>query len=181
VFEFTSAALGAQSGVGGGGRYDGLVQDLGGPPTPGMGWAAGVERILLAGAATAAALSPVELFVALGEEPRRAGRDGEEDLKTGPPSGGPGAGAWSEAGASGRRRAAFELLCAARSAGVIAEMELAGRSLKGQLTHANALGARYVAIVDGGETVLRDMQDGGQERMATDAVVHAVLRRLRDL
>ncbi len=50
VFEFTSDALGAQSGVGGGGRYDGLVEALGGPPTPGIGWAAGIERILLAGA-----------------------------------------------------------------------------------------------------------------------------------
>ena len=49
IFEFTSDALGAQCGVGGGGRYDGLVEQLGGPPTPGMGWAAGVERILLAG------------------------------------------------------------------------------------------------------------------------------------
>ena len=48
VFEFESADLGAQSGVGGGGRYDGLVEQLGGPPTPGVGWAAGVERILLA-------------------------------------------------------------------------------------------------------------------------------------
>ena len=48
VFEFTSDALGAQSGVGGGGRYDGLVEQLGGPPTPGIGWAAGIERILLA-------------------------------------------------------------------------------------------------------------------------------------
>ncbi|HSD79268.1 MAG TPA: histidine--tRNA ligase, partial [Solirubrobacteraceae bacterium] len=48
VFEFTSDALGAQSGVGGGGRYDGLVEQLGGPRTPGMGWAAGIERILLA-------------------------------------------------------------------------------------------------------------------------------------
>src|SRR3712207_7826490 len=46
VFEFTSDALGAQSGVGGGGRYDGLVEQLGGPATPGMGWAAGGERIL---------------------------------------------------------------------------------------------------------------------------------------
>jgi hypothetical protein len=60
-------------------------------------------------------------------------------------------------------------------------MELGGRSLKGQLTHANALGARYVAIVDGAEAVLRDMQGGGQERIATDAIVHAVLRGLRDL
>ena len=48
VFEFTSDALGAQSGVGGGGRYDGLIEQIGGPPTPGMGWAAGVERMLLA-------------------------------------------------------------------------------------------------------------------------------------
>ena len=48
VVEFTSDALGAQSGVGGGGRYDGLVEQLGGPPTPGVGWAAGIERILLA-------------------------------------------------------------------------------------------------------------------------------------
>lgn len=48
VFEFESADLGAQSGVGGGGRYDGLVEKLGGPPTPGIGWAAGVERIVLA-------------------------------------------------------------------------------------------------------------------------------------
>ena len=48
IFEFTSDALGAQSGVGGGGRYDGLVEQLGGAATPGMGWAAGVERMLLA-------------------------------------------------------------------------------------------------------------------------------------
>jgi histidyl-tRNA synthetase len=48
VFEFESPRLGAQSALGGGGRYDLLVEELGGPPTPGIGWAAGVERILLA-------------------------------------------------------------------------------------------------------------------------------------
>jgi histidyl-tRNA synthetase len=48
VFEFTSDRLGAQSAVGGGGRYDGLVEALGGPPTPGIGFGAGVERITLA-------------------------------------------------------------------------------------------------------------------------------------
>ncbi|MGI8945830.1 MAG: histidine--tRNA ligase [Thermoleophilaceae bacterium] len=48
VFEFESDRLGAQSGVGGGGRYDGLVEELGGPATAGVGWAAGIERILLA-------------------------------------------------------------------------------------------------------------------------------------
>src|SRR6185436_2128754 len=55
VFEFTSDALGAQSGVGGGGRYDGLIEQLGGPATAGIGWAAGVERIRL----TASAPVPV--------------------------------------------------------------------------------------------------------------------------
>jgi len=63
VFEFTSDALGAQSGVAGGGRYDGLVEMLGGPPTPGCGFAAGVERMLLAAADTPAAPPPVDLFV----------------------------------------------------------------------------------------------------------------------
>jgi histidyl-tRNA synthetase len=48
VFEFTCERLGSQSGIGGGGRYDGLVEQLGGPPTAGVGWAAGIERILLA-------------------------------------------------------------------------------------------------------------------------------------
>jgi histidyl-tRNA synthetase len=149
VFEFTSDALGAQSGVGGGGRYDGLVEQLGGPPTPGVGWAAGVERILLAGEREHVVTGPVDVFVAL---------DG-----------------------AAARRVAFDLLQDARSAGLRAQMELAGRSLKGQLGHADALGARYVAIVEDGETVLKDMQEGGQERIATDAVVHAVLRGLRTL
>jgi histidyl-tRNA synthetase len=48
VFEFESPRLGAQSALGGGGRYDLLVEELGGPPTPGVGWAAGLERVLLA-------------------------------------------------------------------------------------------------------------------------------------
>jgi histidyl-tRNA synthetase len=166
VFEFTSDALGAQSGVGGGGRYDGLIELLGGPASPGIGWAAGIERMLLAsgspgdaldsqrsrepGAASPAA--PVELFLAR-----------------------------AEASSSADRRTAFALLCAARSAGLRAQMELAGRSLKGQLSHADALGARYVAIVSERQASLRDMQEGRQEEIAADAVVHAVLRGLRTL
>ena len=58
VFEFSSDALGAQSQLGGGGRYDGLVEQLGGPATPGVGFAAGVERILLAGQLEAEPASP---------------------------------------------------------------------------------------------------------------------------
>ena len=63
VFEFTSDALGAQSGVGGGGRYDGLMEEIGGPPTPGMGWAAGVERMLLTASAIAPADPALDLYV----------------------------------------------------------------------------------------------------------------------
>jgi histidyl-tRNA synthetase len=163
VFEFTSDALGAQSGVAGGGRYDRLVQRLGGPATPGIGWAAGIERILLAGERSElegeaskggghpGAPAPVELFVA------------REDQ------------------GSDVRRAAFALVSEARSAGLTAQVDLGGRSLKGQLGHADALGARFVAIVGERQTVLRDMQTGGQRQLAPDAVVHAVLRGLHDL
>jgi histidyl-tRNA synthetase len=157
VFEFTSQALGAQSGVGGGGRYDRLVEQLGGPPTPGMGWAAGIERILLAGEPSEVGQPPVatalELFVAR-----------------------------EEAGAQTATRA-FTLVEEARSAGLTAQMDLGRRSLKGQLGAAGSLGARYVAIVggDGSLATLRDMQGGGQREIATDAIVHAVLRGHHEL
>ncbi len=72
VFEFTSEALGAQSGVGGGGRYDRLVELIGGPATPGVGWAAGVERILLAGGETPVSEPVVDLYVAPIDPARRA-------------------------------------------------------------------------------------------------------------
>jgi histidyl-tRNA synthetase len=72
VFEFTSDALGAQSGVGGGGRYDGLVEQLGGPPTPGIGWAAGVERILMASQPEGARAPSTQVFVVVPKEERRA-------------------------------------------------------------------------------------------------------------
>jgi histidyl-tRNA synthetase len=71
VFEMTSDALGAQSGVGGGGRYDGLAEHLGGPHLPGCGWAAGVERMLLAGGAAPAAEPPVDVYVGFRDEGRR--------------------------------------------------------------------------------------------------------------
>ncbi len=84
LFEYTSDALGAQSGVGGGGRYDGLIEQLGGQPTPGAGWAAGVERILLAGAEQPIATDSVDLYVvALGEVPDLAFELTREARRTG--------------------------------------------------------------------------------------------------
>ena len=89
VFEIHSTELGAQSALGGGGRYDGLVEEVGGPPTPGMGWAAGIERILMAAATPPHAAPPVDLLVAapvgpaqfgLAAAARRAGLQAQIDL-----------------------------------------------------------------------------------------------------
>ncbi len=92
VFEFSSDALGAQSGVGGGGRYDGLMEIIGGPPTPGMGWAAGIERILLSSPSVPVAPPPLDLYVAytgpehggaafrLAADARRAGHSARLEL-----------------------------------------------------------------------------------------------------
>ena len=146
LFEFTSDALGAQSGVGGGGRYDRLVEQLGGPRTPGCGWAAGIERILIAGGQQLVASDPVDLFVAL------AHRD------------------------SASATVAFELAREARRAGLAAQLDLAGRSLKGQLKHADRLRSRYVAIVnDRGQVSFKDMSSGQQE-LPIGAVIPAILR-----
>jgi histidyl-tRNA synthetase len=88
LFEFTSDALGAQSGVGGGGRYDGLAELLGLTPAPGMGWAAGIERMLLAGEHHPEPEPVVDLYVAgsdvpafdLASEARRAGLNAQQEL-----------------------------------------------------------------------------------------------------
>jgi histidyl-tRNA synthetase len=141
LFEFTSDALGAQSGVGGGGRYDGLVAQLGGPPTPGIGWAAGVERILLAAGRQPSPPVPVDLFVAY-----------ETD-----------------------RLHAFQTMLDARRNGLRAQMELTGRSLKGQLKHADRLGARFVAVVGTDGVQLRDPRSGTQKPVDSDTLI-ALLR-----
>ncbi len=144
VFEFTSDALGAQSGVAGGGRYDGLVELLGGPPTPGCGFAAGIERILLASEGLPVAPPPVDLYVGFDRDAQRA--------------------------------AAFAIVEEARRARLNAQVELAGRSRKGQLKHADRLGARYVAIVRDDGTELRDTLSGEQHDVDVTAVVAQILR-----
>jgi histidyl-tRNA synthetase len=151
LWEFTSEALGAQSAVSGGGRYDGLIEQLGGSPTPGVGWAAGVERMLLAAGEQPVAPPVVHLFVAIA------------------PNGQPGS-----------RRVAFRLANQARRAGLSAQLELAGRGLKGQLKHADRLGARYVAIIDDPMRIsLRDMEAGDQTELEPAAVIPSILRGSR--
>jgi histidyl-tRNA synthetase len=142
VCEFTSSDLGAQSGVAGGGRYDGLIEQIGGPPTPGMGWAAGIERILLAGTIARPAPAPLDLFVAYAKPELRA--------------------------------AAFRLAADARRAGHAARLELAGRSLKGQLKQADRAGARYVAILGDEGASLKDMETGEQQPVETGTIMHHI-------
>ena len=130
IFSFVCDALGAQSEIGGGGRYDGLIEQLGGPATPAVGWAAGIERILLA----------------LDEEEEPAGRD-----------------AFVAIADDGQRQRAMALATELRHAGLSAELDLAGRSLKGQLKHADRIGARRVLILEAdGTAQLRDMETGEQ-------------------
>ncbi len=143
VFEIESSELGAQAALGGGGRYDGLVEQIGGPPTPGMGWAAGIERILLAGGSPPHAAPPVDLLVAGPVGPLQ-----------------------------------FRIVAEARRAGLGAQLDLAGRSLKGVLKQANRIDARYVAWMDDdGQAQLKDMQSGEQVAVPDpDAIVRDVLR-----
>jgi histidyl-tRNA synthetase len=131
VFEFECPALGAQSGVGGGGRYDGLIEQLGGPATPAAGWALGLERVALA----------------LGEEGSTPGADVfvvAED---------------------GDRERALALVTELRRSGLAAQLDLAGRAVKGQMKQADRVAARYALILgaDAGKATLRDM-DSGAER-----------------
>ena len=144
VFEFTSDRLGAQSGVGGGGRYDRLIELIGGPPTPGVGWGSGLERILMAGTPPPVAARPVDLFVAYAREPCR--------------------------------EAAFRLATEARRAGLAAQVELAGRGLKGQMKHAGRIGARWVAILGDEGASLKDMDSGEQREVGVSGVIPAVER-----
>jgi histidyl-tRNA synthetase len=130
IFSFVCDQLGAQSEVGGGGRYDGLIEQLGGPATPAVGWATGIERILLA----------------LGEADEPLGRD-----------------AFLAVADPGQRLRALALAGELRHAGLSVEIDLAGRSLKGQLKHADRIGARRVLILEAdGSAQLRDMTSGEQ-------------------
>jgi histidyl-tRNA synthetase len=136
TFEFSCDRLGAQSGVGGGGRYDGLVERIGGPPTPGVGFGSGLERITFAMGERDYAAAGLDAYIVCFDEARR---DDAFVL------------------AEGLRR---ELLLAA-------DLDLAGRSPKGQLRHAARLRATAAVMVgldelDSDQVRVR-LLDGGEE------------------
>jgi histidyl-tRNA synthetase len=141
VFEFTCDRLGAQSGIGGGGRYDGLIEQLGGSPTPGSGWAVGVERIILA----------------LGEP--EAERSSDVFV----------------AAADGQRERALTIVTELRRTGLRAELDLAGRGMKGQMKQADRVGARHAVILDkDGAATLRDMRTGDQREVDPSRVAEEI-------
>jgi histidyl-tRNA synthetase len=138
TFEFVSEDLGAQDAIGGGGRYDGLVELLGGKPTPSVGFGSGIERlILVADKNNFSFTEPPKLriyFVALNEEAKSKSLLLANDL---------------------------------RKKGVACETDLLSRSMKAQMREANKLGADYVYIIGdeemkSGKGVLKKMSDGAQ-------------------
>jgi histidyl-tRNA synthetase len=137
TFQYEGPEEGAQSTLCGGGRYDGLVEEIGGPPTPGIGFGTGIERLVLAleHEDISAEAEPVEIFVAFEDE--------------------------------GRRAEMLPLIARIRSEGRSCDTDYAGRSLKGQLSYASRIGAPTVVIVqsDGFTVRRRGEQDRKAERL----------------
>mgnify|MGYP004454770945 FL=1 len=150
AFEIKYPPLGAQSAVAGGGRYDGLIEEMGGNPTPAVGFATGLERLLLA--LESQNLLPeknrsVDAYVvALGEAAQAEG---------------------------------FKLLNSLRQQGLSAAMDFAGRSMKAQMKQANKLGAKYSVILGEDEiaecvVMLRSMEDSSQAKVPMNQVAEKI-------
>lgn len=144
AFEFVTDYIGSQSTVCGGGRYDGLVEQLGGPSTPGIGFALGKERLLLLMETVGATFPEPDTldlyFLALGEAPKEIGAKIVKDL---------------------------------REEGFACEIDSLDRSMKAQLKFANKLGSKYVAILGENELenntiTLKNMSDSTQNTIGLD-------------
>ncbi|MFE9254885.1 histidine--tRNA ligase [Streptomyces sp. NPDC006879] len=154
TFEFVHDGLGSQSAVGGGGRYDGLSEMIGGPALPSVGWALGVDRTVLALEAEGITLdipSTTAVFaVPLGEEAKRV---------------------------------LFAVVTRLRRSGVAADLSYGSKGLKAAMKAANRSQARF-ALVAGerdlaeGLLQLKDMESGEQEPIALDSVVETLTSRL---
>jgi histidyl-tRNA synthetase len=159
VFEFRSDALGAQSGIGGGGRYDRLIEQIGGGPTPGAGWATGLERIAQALAASGRELTAPVMA---------AGRLDFLFAVTEPAA----------------RVRVFRAVSELREEGVGASMDLGGRSLKGQMKLAGRLDVPWVVIVGPEEwsreaAILRDMSAHSQQEVPLTRLRRELVDRAR--
>ena len=142
AFEFTAGGLGAQNAIGGGGRYDYLAEEIGGAPTPGIGFALGMDRIMIAleaQAVTVPTASPVDVYLTV---------LGDAAMPT-----------------------ALRLAQDLRENGVKTDIEYKGRGLRAQMKTANKLNARYVVMIGEDEinnqaATVRNMGTGDQESIA---------------
>ncbi|MBA7653311.1 Histidine--tRNA ligase [subsurface metagenome] len=147
AFEIISRGLGAQNAIGGGGRYDDLVEELGGKQTPAVGFAAGIERMIIAIDQQKIEWPPkkeLDIFVAKVNEKNK--------------------------------EKAFRLLQKIRNTGLSADMDYSGGSLKSQMRIANKIGARYTVIVGEEElskdmVILRNMQTKEQKEVQIDNLI----------
>ncbi|MEV0442870.1 histidine--tRNA ligase [Streptomyces spectabilis] len=154
TFEFVHDGLGSQSAVGGGGRYDGLSEMIGGPALPSVGWALGVDRTVLALEAEGVSLelpAATSVFaVPLGDEARRV---------------------------------LFAKVAQLRKAGIAADFSYGGKGLKGAMKNANRSGARFTVVAGerdlaDGVVQLKDMESGEQEAVAVDEIVEILKGKL---
>jgi histidyl-tRNA synthetase len=146
VFEFISKDIGAQGTICGGGRYDGLVEELGGPPTPALGFGMGLERFLLA-------------LEAKGKIPPS---DSAAGIYLAPMG--------AEAAT-----ACVKLCRELRGGGIAAETDLCGRSVKAQMKYADKIGAEYTAVIgadelEKGEVRVKNMNTGESVECGLDVV-----------
>ena len=151
VFEIITETPQGNLTVCGGGRYDGLVKELGGPDTPGMGFGMGIERMLMVQDQRGVAPAAPELYdafvVTLGDEARLEG---------------------------------VKLVSELRQAGLKADMDHAARSMKAQFKYANKLGVKKVIVIAGDEiekgvVKLRDMENSVEAEVARDKIIEILL------
>ena len=144
VFEFVSNSIGAQGTVCGGGRYDGLIEELGGKHLPSLGFAMGIERLLMLMDKQGIEIpkpSTCDLYVAVMGE--------KASLKS------------------------FEIIKAVRSCGLIAETDIVGRGLRAQMKYADKIGAKFSMVlgdneIEQGKAVIKNMSSGEQTEIVLD-------------
>lgn len=155
VFEFVSTNIGSQGTVLGGGRYDTLIENLGGPSVPAVGFGSGIERALLVlenTGKTIPAAPPLGAYI--------AGMDGATRAK------------------------AFEICAELRRAGISADTDHANRSIKAQFKYADKVGARFVVVVgsnemESGVYTVKDMQNSSSEEVAAQSLGAYIAAKLQ--
>ena len=152
VFEFVSTEIGAQGTVCGGGRYDGLVEEIGGNHTPALGFAMGMERLLMLMEAQGIEFPPeakCDLYIAsMGES---------ATLK------------------------ASQIASDVRGNGMHAQFDIVGRSVKAQMKYANKIGAAYTVVlgdseIEAGVAKVKNMADGSETEMNIDDIAEEIMR-----